>query len=208
MVGGGETLTRSLRSLSSSVAVVGSVSSFYRERIVARCRSLRSRVATGVTLALLRRLITLLDGVHAIVAVHFAAKFRYGDSQLSCDTVKRHGRYRAIDFSVYEYAVKLASFRRAVKFSIARYREVVRNLIIPVSVSFLESAEGDTWRGRTDRGELNGILSRRLQPSADRATAKIAQPISVSASLGEFPNSWKSRGDITRPARISTVCFV
>lgn len=181
---------------------------FHRERIVARCRSLRTRVATGVTLALLRRLITLLDGTNAIVAVHFAAIFRYEDSQLSCDTVKRHGRYRAINFSVYEYAVKRASFRRVAKFSIARYRKVVRNLIVPGSVSFLESVEGNTPRRRTDRGELNGIRSRRLQPSAGRASAKIAQPISVSALLGEFPISWKSRRDITRPARTSTVCFV
>lgn len=143
-------------------------------------------------------LLRSLDGVLAIVVVHLAAIFppwrlasfmQYGEAprglsrdQLQCVRIRS-------ETSVFPA-------RREI--SIARYREVVRNLIAPGSDSFLESVQGNPPRRRTDRGELNGVRSRRLQPSAGRASAKFTQPISVSGSLGESSNSWKSRRDITR----------
>lgn len=59
-----------------------------RECVAARCRSPRSRAATGVTLALS---LSSPSPLRRLAAVHLVAIFRHGDSELLCDTVKRDG---------------------------------------------------------------------------------------------------------------------
>lgn len=75
-----------------------------RERIVAPCRSLRNSVATGVITRVSKTLNYALRRAFADRR-HLSLPRYHGDSQLSRDTVKRHERYRAINFSVY-HAVK------------------------------------------------------------------------------------------------------
>lgn len=68
-----------------------------RECVAARCRSPRSRAATGVTRALV--LSSPSSFVLELAAVHLAATFRHGDSQLPCGTVRPPTS--AANFSVY-----------------------------------------------------------------------------------------------------------
>lgn len=191
VVGGGRHRRRRSRSAGvvgrdavSSPALAQLLRRRRRECVAARCRSPRSRAATGVTLALS---LSSPSSLRRLAAVHLVAIFRHGDSELLCDTVKRDGALSRGQLQCIRAVIRKRLFGapRGLDFE-NRWPNCDRPGDLTRSPG---SSWGSPWRRITDGGELEGARSQRSRPSARRASAKIARSASATRIAIRVPAS-------------------